>query len=60
VKCKKFDLVLRSQKRSSPQKTTLDICKQEINQVLIKGKPGELPQTSITHHARNISKIDIK
>ena len=57
VKCKHFDLVLSTQKRSSALATAHDICKQKINQVLIKGKPGELPQTTVTHHARNISKL---
>jgi hypothetical protein len=33
-------------------KTTLSICKQEINQVLVKNIQGELPLTIVTHHAK--------
>jgi tRNA(Glu) U13 pseudouridine synthase TruD len=54
VKCKHFDLVLSSQKRSSALATTHDICKKKIKQVLVKGKQGEVPQTTFTHHARTI------
>jgi hypothetical protein len=60
VKYKYFDSVLSSQKRSSPLKIALDICKQEIDHVLVKGKYGEVLQTTVTQHARNKFEIDIK
>jgi hypothetical protein len=57
VTLKHFDSVLRRQMRSSPLNTTLDICKQEINQVLIKGKLRELLQTTVIHIARTIPEV---
>jgi hypothetical protein len=33
-------------------KTTLDICKKEINKMLVKGIQGELPQTKVTNHGK--------
>jgi hypothetical protein len=57
VTLKHFDSVLRRQMRSSPLNTTLDICKQEINQVLIKGKLRELLQTTVIHLAITIPEV---